>query len=245
MWDSCAALNRYNNWGPIRNTEAVIRLTNKRVILSAYQFSVEMSPPNHVVTALSVDGFPQPTSVLLKGNNAFLDLHGAWARYYYRGVHYLIFNIVLLLVWPLLTVKNSIKTTRTYMPWWCLHLVELSVLILKQLSLSAIPTHGPQLMSPLPLHYPNKVMLLSCISFLALLVQMTLPCVSVLTQSLNNTLYLWLANMLVTLDCGKGLSRLDNTKFHWIIGQQELLFIQYLVIQNGGDGTRWWTGLWP
>ena len=50
-----------------------------------------MSSPNHVVAALSVDGFHQPTSVLLKGNNAFLDLHGAWARYYYKGPHY--FNI--------------------------------------------------------------------------------------------------------------------------------------------------------
>ena len=89
--DSCTALNPYNNWGPIRNTEAVIQLPNKRVILSAYQFSAEMSSPSHVVTALSVDGFHQPTSVLLKGNNAFLDLHGAWARYYYKGPHY--FNI--------------------------------------------------------------------------------------------------------------------------------------------------------
>jgi len=50
-----------------------------------------MSSPNHVVAALSVDGFHQPTSVLLKGNNAFLDLHGAWARQYRTGPHY--FNI--------------------------------------------------------------------------------------------------------------------------------------------------------
>ena len=35
-------------------------------------------------------------------------------------------NIVLLLVWPSLTVKNSIKATRTYMPWRCLHLVKSS-----------------------------------------------------------------------------------------------------------------------
>ena len=34
--DSCTALNRYNNWGPIRNTEAAIHLPNDRVILSAY-----------------------------------------------------------------------------------------------------------------------------------------------------------------------------------------------------------------
>ena len=89
--DSCAATDAYNNWGPIRRTEAVLNLPSDRAILSAYQFSAEMSSPSHLVTALSVNGFHQPTTTLLKGNNAFLDLHGAWARYYYRGPHY--FNI--------------------------------------------------------------------------------------------------------------------------------------------------------
>ena len=85
--DSCAATNAFNNWGPIRNTEAVLYLPSNRIILSAYQFSATMTSPSHVVTALSVDGFHQPTTTLLKGNNAFLDLHGALAKYYYRGPH--------------------------------------------------------------------------------------------------------------------------------------------------------------
>ena len=54
--------------------------------MSAYQFS---SYPSHLVTALSVDGFHQPTSVLLKGNNAFLDLHGALTGQYRTGPHYI------------------------------------------------------------------------------------------------------------------------------------------------------------
>ena len=86
--DSCAATNAFNNWGPIRNTEAVLHLPSDRAILSTYQFSAEMTSPSQVVTALSVDGFHQPTSVLLKGNSVFLDLHGALARYYYKGPHY-------------------------------------------------------------------------------------------------------------------------------------------------------------
>jgi len=91
--DSCAAAatNAYNNWGPIRNTEVILHLPSYRAILSSYQFSAEMVFPSHVVTALSVNGFHQPTSALLNGNNNFLDLHGAWARNYYKGPHY--FNI--------------------------------------------------------------------------------------------------------------------------------------------------------
>ena len=48
-----------------------------------------MSSPSNVVTALSVDRFHQPTSVLLKGDNTFLDLHGAWAGQYRTGPHYI------------------------------------------------------------------------------------------------------------------------------------------------------------
>ena len=83
--------NAYNSWGPIRDTEAVLHLPNTRAVLSAYQFSTEMASPSHVVTSLEVDGFHLNSAVLLKGNNAFLDLHGAWARNMYVGPHY--FNL--------------------------------------------------------------------------------------------------------------------------------------------------------
>ena len=80
--------NTYNSWGPIRDTEAVLYLPSDRTILSAYQLSVEMTTPSHMVTALGVDGFHQHTTSFLKGNNAFLDLHGAWAGSARDGVHY-------------------------------------------------------------------------------------------------------------------------------------------------------------
>ena len=80
--------NAYNNWGPIRNTEAILHLPNDRALLSAYQLSTDMSSSSYVVTSLEVDGFQQNTATLLKGNNAFLDLHGAWARNFYAGPHY-------------------------------------------------------------------------------------------------------------------------------------------------------------
>ena len=87
------ATNTYNVWGPIRDVEAILQLPNDRPVLSAYQFSTEMATPSHVVTALDVNGFHQRTTSFLKGNNAFLDLHGAWAGYcrdglYYFGIQY-------------------------------------------------------------------------------------------------------------------------------------------------------------
>ena len=83
--------NPYNNWGPIRDTEVVLQLTNTRAVLSAYQFSTEIASVRAVVTSLEVDGLQYTTATLLKGSNAFLDLHGAWARNMYAGPHY--FNI--------------------------------------------------------------------------------------------------------------------------------------------------------
>ena len=80
--------NTYNIWGPIRDTEAILKLPSDRVVLSAYQLSTEMTSSSHVVTSLEVDGFHHNTATLLKGDNAFLDLHGAWARNLYAGPHY-------------------------------------------------------------------------------------------------------------------------------------------------------------
>ena len=51
------AANRYNNWGPIRDVEAILHLPNDRAILSAYQFYTDMTSSSHVVTSLDVDGF--------------------------------------------------------------------------------------------------------------------------------------------------------------------------------------------
>ena len=84
--------NTYNIWGPIRDVEAILHIPNDRAAISAYQFSTEMNTPSRVVTALDVNGFHQSTS-FIKGNNAFLDLHGAWAGntcdgLYYFGIQY-------------------------------------------------------------------------------------------------------------------------------------------------------------
>ena len=80
--------NIYNIWGPIKNTETILQLPNTRAILSAYQFSTEMTASSYMVTALSVNGFHQHSTSFLKGNTAFLDLHGAWAGNGHAGLYY-------------------------------------------------------------------------------------------------------------------------------------------------------------
>ena len=49
-----------------------------------------MTKSSHVVTSLEVDGFHHNTATLQKGDNIFLDLHGASARNLYAGLHYFI-----------------------------------------------------------------------------------------------------------------------------------------------------------
>ena len=78
----------YNKWGPIRDIKTILELPNNRPVLSAYQFSTEMATLSTVVTALDINGFHQHTTSFLKGNNAFLDLHGAWAGRCRDGLNY-------------------------------------------------------------------------------------------------------------------------------------------------------------
>ena len=80
--------NAYNNWGPIRDVEAILHLQKDRAVLSAYQLSTDMAHPHHMVTSLNVDGFHHSTATVHKGNTAFLDFDGVWARNMFAGPHY-------------------------------------------------------------------------------------------------------------------------------------------------------------
>ena len=73
--------NNYNSWGPLQDLKLLLHLPTAGVVLSAYQLSTDMVSPDHVVTALEVNGFHQPTAPFLNGNNPFLSLHGVWAEY--------------------------------------------------------------------------------------------------------------------------------------------------------------------
>ena len=51
--------NNYNSWGPLQDLKLLLHLPTAGVVLSADQLSTEMVSPNHVVTALEVNGFHQ------------------------------------------------------------------------------------------------------------------------------------------------------------------------------------------
>ena len=88
-------INAYGaTWGLIRDLEAILHLPSNRTVISAYQFSADIGvavPQSHVVTTLNVDGCHHNSATSIKGNNAFLDLHGMWAQNTYSGPHY--FNL--------------------------------------------------------------------------------------------------------------------------------------------------------
>ena len=86
------ATNSYNSWGPLQDPKLLFHLPTAGVVMSAYQFSTEMASPYHVVAALEVNGFHQPTTPFLNGNNPFLSLHGVWAEY--RVASYVNFHIL-------------------------------------------------------------------------------------------------------------------------------------------------------
>lgn len=88
------ATNNYNVWGPLQDLKLLLHVPSSRVVLSAYQFSTELkSPSTHtVVTALEVNGFHQPKTSFLQGNDPFLNLHGIWAEY--RATSYMNFNVL-------------------------------------------------------------------------------------------------------------------------------------------------------
>ena len=115
--DTSTVTNNYNSWGPLQDLKLLLHLPTAGVVLSAYQFSTEMASPSHVVTALEVNGFHQPITPFLKGNNPFLSLHGVWAEY--RRASYVNFKI---LYWSPSAFsftdckEEFIETTRIYMP---------------------------------------------------------------------------------------------------------------------------------
>jgi len=84
--------NNYDNWGPIRDLEVILQLPNDRAILATYQLSTEMSSPSYAATGISVNGFYQQTTPLIKGKDLHLSLHGAMVTHYRRGIHY--FNVL-------------------------------------------------------------------------------------------------------------------------------------------------------
>ena len=91
-YPTSTATNNYNNWGPINDLQVILQLPNNRAILSAYQLSTEMSSPSYAAAALDINGFYQQSTPCIKGQSSFLNLQGAHAGQYKKGIHY--FNVL-------------------------------------------------------------------------------------------------------------------------------------------------------
>ena len=83
------SVNSFDNIGPLKDLEVTLEIPSNRAILSAYQFSAELTSPNYIVTVLGVNGYYQKSSVLVKGRYDSLLLQGAWANNYRTGIHYI------------------------------------------------------------------------------------------------------------------------------------------------------------
>ena len=50
------ALNTYKNYGPIQNFETKLQMTANRIVMAAYQLSLEHSSPGWMVSKLNING---------------------------------------------------------------------------------------------------------------------------------------------------------------------------------------------
>jgi len=88
-YPTTTSTNSFNNMGPLKDLEVTLQIPNTRAIMSAYQFSAELTSPNYIVTALNINGFYRQSSTFIKGLHNSLLLHGVWADNYRTGIHYI------------------------------------------------------------------------------------------------------------------------------------------------------------
>ena len=82
------ALNSYNNLGPIQNLEAQLQLPSSRVVMTAYQLSLELSTINLFVSKLIITGQYEESTIVTEGNNYYSSQYSLAAKYLSTGLHY-------------------------------------------------------------------------------------------------------------------------------------------------------------
>ena len=96
------ALNTYNNLGPIQNLEAKLQLPSSRVVMAAYQLSLELSATHWFVSKLNINGQYEESTTVTEGDNYYLSQCSLTAKSLGTGLHY--FGI---------TYRTSISSTFT------------------------------------------------------------------------------------------------------------------------------------
>ena len=82
------ALNTYNNFGPIQSLEAKLQLPSGRVVMAAYQLSLELSAKNWFVSKLNINGQYEESTTVTEGDNYYLSQYSLIAKSLGTGLHY-------------------------------------------------------------------------------------------------------------------------------------------------------------
>ena len=82
------ALNTYNNLGPIQNLEKKLQLPAGRVVMAAYQLSLELSARSWFVSKLNINGQYEESTTVTEGDNNYLSQYSLIAKYLGTGLHY-------------------------------------------------------------------------------------------------------------------------------------------------------------
>ena len=87
-YPSPITLNTYNNLGPINDVEAILQLPSNRVVLAAYQMSVEQSLKGWFVSKMNINNQYEESTTVTEGDNHYLNHHSLLAKSLRGGVHY-------------------------------------------------------------------------------------------------------------------------------------------------------------
>ena len=82
------ALNIYNNLGPIQDFEAKLQMPANRVVMAAYQLSLELSSKNWFVSKLNINGQYEESTTVTEGDNYYLSQYSLLAKSLNPGLHY-------------------------------------------------------------------------------------------------------------------------------------------------------------
>ena len=80
--------NTYNNLGPIQGLEAKLQIPAGRVVMAAYQLSLELSSKQWFVSKLNINGQYEESTTVTEGNNYNLCQYSLMAKHLNAGLHY-------------------------------------------------------------------------------------------------------------------------------------------------------------
>ena len=87
-YPSPTTLNTYNNYGPINDVEGILKLPSTRVVLAAYQMSIEPSSRGYFIGKMNINNQDQESTTVIEQGYNYMNLHSLLAKRFNRGVHY-------------------------------------------------------------------------------------------------------------------------------------------------------------